>query len=64
MSKGYGFIIPNQSQYPQEQQQQQHELTPYKKPSSSSAINESKPNRVQEGLCVCFTVGQMSNHGI
>ncbi|KAF1799074.1 cold-shock transcription factor [Mucor lusitanicus] len=48
MSKGYGFIIPNQSQYPQEQQQQQHELTPYKKPSSSSAINESKPNRVQE----------------
>ncbi|KAL9557520.1 hypothetical protein MBANPS3_001327 [Mucor bainieri] len=56
MAKGYGFIIPNQSQYPQEQQ---HELTPYKKasPSSSSSINEpNKPNRVEEGMCICMLV--------
>ncbi|KAL9551268.1 hypothetical protein PS6_005081 [Mucor atramentarius] len=42
MTKGYGFIIPNQPQYPQEQ----HELTSYK--NSSSPINESKANRVEE----------------
>ncbi|CAO3627397.1 unnamed protein product [Mucor fragilis] len=47
MTKGYGFIIPNQSHSLQEQQL---ELIPYKKPSPScsSPINESKPNRVEE----------------
>ncbi|GAN02335.1 hypothetical protein MAM1_0020c01778 [Mucor ambiguus] len=46
-AKGYGFIIPSQSQYPQEQQ---HKLTSYKTSSSSSSspINEPKPNRVEE----------------
>ncbi|CAO0802506.1 unnamed protein product [Mucor circinelloides] len=42
MAKGYGFIIPNQPQYPQEQ----NELKPYKK--ASSPTNESKANRVEE----------------
>lgn len=48
VAKGYGFIIPNQSQQ-QQQQEQQPELKPYKKQSSSSPLLENKYNRIEEG---------------
>jgi hypothetical protein len=46
VAKGYGFIIPNQSQ---QQQEQQPELKSYKKQSSSSPLLENKYNRIEEG---------------